>query len=346
LAGESKSGGLNFSTRKELQEWLESLPPEQGRWVAVAIAARAALRVLPLVETEVSVDDDEPKILFQRLTFAVFFATASARTAAKYPARANRLDLRRSAHAAADASLTTSIPIANAAARSASQAAGAAAEAARTNALTTFYGHASAAVADAAQASATVDDVQAAVSRDADIITWIGAAQELASEPLWPEGEPDWLEDCWWRLQRALPREDDWIVWIDWYNRRLEGVSDPEEIELIFATVPDRERKAGPAAANRWIKERLEELQKKDSSDPPRESAPAPQPIENLPSPFTFGRNVAGQITIVAGPQNTPVIVFPGDEDTLRHWLGIARKRSQRLIADLQAQKFHNVRTA
>ena len=45
-------------------------------------------------------------------------------------------------------------------------------------------------------------------------------------------------------------------------------MSDPEEIELVFATVPDKERKAGPATANKWIKERLEELQKKDSPPP------------------------------------------------------------------------------
>jgi hypothetical protein len=48
LADENKSGALKISSREELQAWLDSLPPEQGRWVAVAIAARAALRVVPL----------------------------------------------------------------------------------------------------------------------------------------------------------------------------------------------------------------------------------------------------------------------------------------------------------
>ena len=67
-------------------------------------------------------------------------------------------------------------------------------------------------------------------------------------------------------LQDGLPREDDWQVWIDWYDRRLEGVSDPEEIEFVFATVPDKEREAGPAAANKWIKERIDELRKRDET--------------------------------------------------------------------------------
>ncbi len=108
-----------------------------------------------------------------------------------------------------------------------------------------------------------------AVSRDANFIASGGTAQALASEPLMARrrtrlGRRSIGGDC----RTVLPREDDWQVWIDWYNRRLEGVSDPEEIELVFATVPDKERKAGPAAANKWIKERLEELQKKNSPPP------------------------------------------------------------------------------
>ena len=79
---------------------------------------------------------------------------------------------------------------------------------------------------------------------------------------------PDWHEEILANPAKALPRDGDWQVWIDWYNRRLEGVSDPEEIELVFATVPDKEREAGPAAANKWIKERLEELQKKSCRRP------------------------------------------------------------------------------
>jgi hypothetical protein len=53
-----------------------------------------------------------------------------------------------------------------------------------------------------------------------------------------------------------------------WYNRLLDGLSEPEEIELVFATVPDNARNAGPATANRWIKVWREELQKKDSAPP------------------------------------------------------------------------------
>jgi hypothetical protein len=299
LSDESKDGALKISSPEELENWLKSLPPEQGRWVAVAVAARAALRVAPLVGRNA-----ERERSFLNLAFVTFFAVASARAATKYPAHASRLDVRRAAHGSADASLSTSIPSANAAAGSASQAAGAAAEAARTTTLTTFYGHASAA-ADAASRAAnsastfsgaaynvaggydvaggyagSAPDVAiwSAVSADATFIVLGGSAQALASEPLWADSETDWSTLHWRLLQDALPREDDWQVWIDWYNRRLEGVSDPEEIELIFATVPDKEREAGPAAANKWINERLEEFR----------WHPTPNPSDGSPQDLDF----------------------------------------------------------
>jgi hypothetical protein len=103
------------------------------------------------------------------------------------------------------------------------------------------------------------------VTRDVNFIASGGAAPGLTARELWLDGQPVWTH-AYLRLlqpQPALPDNDDWKVWIDWYVRRLEGVSDPEEIELVFATIPDEVREAGPAAANRWIKERLEELQKK-----------------------------------------------------------------------------------
>jgi len=71
----------------------------------------------------------------------------------------------------------------------------------------------------------------------------------LASMPPWLDGAPDWAEENWKLLQGALPREDDWQVWIDWYNRRLHGVLETEEIEFVFASVPEEVRKTGPAAA-------------------------------------------------------------------------------------------------
>ena len=269
MADENKSGALEISSREELENWLERLPPEQGQWVAVAIAARAALRVVPLVAT-----DAKRGVSFEDLTFSVFFAAALARVAAVYPSRASEL---RAANAAANAAnVAFAKTAANAAAFAAFAAdaatfaadpfANAAAFAAApfTNAANAAANAANAAAfANAANANTLAGAANAlwsAVSRDANFIASVGTARALAREPLWSGIEPDWSTKHWKLLQDALPRENDWQVWIDWYERRRKGVSDPEEIEFVFATVPEKERSAGPAAANKWIKERLDKF--------------------------------------------------------------------------------------
>jgi hypothetical protein len=291
LAEESKDGALKISSPEELRNWLKSLPPEQGRWVDVAIAVRASLRVVPLVATHA-----KRGRAFENLTFAVFFATASARVAGKYPTRIKEpsADAAANIYAAANGYVDANGHLDNIAFSAAYAAANAASAAIATSiaevatAATSALDYATAAVVNAAAPPSYAifsADLWSGVSRDASFIDSGGAASLLTSEPLWP-GRPRWPSDAplwatqhWRRLQNALPRKDDWQVWIDWYNRRLEGVSDPEEIELVFATVPDKERKAGPAAANKWIKERLKELQKKDSPTPLPEPAPPPPEI-------------------------------------------------------------------
>ena len=106
------------------------------------------------------------------------------------------------------------------------------------------------------------------VSHDANLIVFGRSASDLASRPLWPDAAPPWATDHWGRLCDALPRKDDWQVWIDWYQRRLDGVSEPEEIELVYASVPNEQWSKGPAAANRWIKLRLEQLKHKKVEKP------------------------------------------------------------------------------
>ena len=296
MADESKDDALKISSRKDLEGWLKSLPPEQRRGVALAVAARAALRVLPLFATDIwLLRDQVRKGRFSNSIFTTFFATAVARVGAQYP---NRTDtLRIYAESAADAAISVNFRAqVNAHIRQS------AVQAVRP----AMYVHANAIHVDAAVFSAdsvefatfavktAARDYQASldtfltfgeptppvtksafksiwesVSRDANFMGSGGMAEALASKTLWPDGAPEWAEVWWRRLQETLPREDEWQVWIDWYNRRLNGVSDQEEIELVFATVPDKEREAGPAAANKWIKARLEELQKKESPAPP-----------------------------------------------------------------------------
>jgi hypothetical protein len=66
-----------------------------------------------------------------------------------------------------------------------------------------------------------------------------------------------WASDAWARLRATLPKDEDWDVWIDWYEERLRGGSRGEDYELIFASVPQEDWDKGPAAINGWIREHL-----------------------------------------------------------------------------------------
>jgi hypothetical protein len=59
-------------------------------------------------------------------------------------------------------------------------------------------------------------------------------------------------------LKRA---DQDWAVWFSWYQRRVEGrkLSVSDDIERVYAEVPDSLWNDGPVPVNRWIKDRLAE---------------------------------------------------------------------------------------
>ena len=59
--------------------------------------------------------------------------------------------------------------------------------------------------------------------------------------PLWTGDAPNWAKDAWASIQETLPKDEDWEVWIDWYEERLRGGSRGEAYELVFASVPQEE---------------------------------------------------------------------------------------------------------
>ena len=273
LASDGQRGTeLELDDRNTLEGWLKAEGPD----VVVAIAARAALRVAPLVVRAGRKTMDAKNVsAFLVLTGAAFRANALARVAGKYPARANEL------HAAACAAAAR-VAAARAAARAASTnatallavaaalaaalaAADAAARAAPSAAPLAgpFAAPVAAPFAGAARAAPFVAAIAAAdaavrmeIRSDALALLEAGA-YKLADLRLWSHGRPDWAEDSWEELKAALPQDEDWDVWIDWYEDRLRGRSRGEAYELTFASVPLDVWDQGPAAANAWIREHL-----------------------------------------------------------------------------------------
>ncbi|MFZ3180681.1 MAG: hypothetical protein WA156_10835 [Methylocystis silviterrae] len=318
-------GELSFTNREELEAWLKPQPRE----VSVVIAARAALRILPLLHRFTKVNPRH----FATLIFASFWASALARVAAKYPTRAS--DLRSAAAAYA-------------AGRSAATAAYAPRAAHADYTLIVRVARAATTAADdvdfAADAARTVDfdasAVWAAVTADASRLLSVGPVV-LAGEKLWPGGEPAWSQRARRDMQTALS-EPHWRPWLDWYRRRLDGLEAPEEIEMLFATLPVDPREKDVAEQNAELARRIAELKKfSGDGEGSHEPKPLPNPVENISAPFDFGWNAAHRVAVVAGPQNTPIFPFAGSDRDHHDRLDACRKTVERLIADLAAQRFN-----
>jgi hypothetical protein len=251
---------INNRESLELWLWLHSSR------VAVAIAVRAVLRVLPQASLRLrerrSVEDLSE--FFSR-TAAIFRATALARVAGKDPSQAKKLDNFAANRAAAAAFAATRAAAENDAraadaealksSANSAVAAFAALRAARVNCADSDRTQ-DAASAAFASASAAPTDIWDVIQADIGARRKVNAAA-LMDLPLWPQEAPDWTREAWVRLRSHLPPGQDWNVWIDWYEDRLRGGSRGEAYELVFARVPREVWDGGPAAANAWIEGRL-----------------------------------------------------------------------------------------
>ena len=100
-----------------------------------------------------------------------------------------------------------------------------------------------------------------AVSWDAERLPaeWRGTggaallAAGLHARPLWPKGAPPQAGRAWTDLKTALPTDEDWWVWTDWYENHLAGRPPDQSLDFARMTIPDQDWEHGPKHVNAII---------------------------------------------------------------------------------------------
>jgi hypothetical protein len=279
---------VEIKNRDALEAWLRKQPRE----VSIAFAARAALRILPIVKGETSAVSS---LIPGAILVPAFRATAVSWAAARYPAHAIKFST---------AALTAQ-------SFSTARHANTASLAAATAALASDAAHAAitAAAATAVAALELADDALnrtfwAAVSTDAMHVEENETASILAGSSLWRYGQPVHLQSSWQQVKAALlAAKQDWEVWTLWYDDRLEGRVRDEELELAYVRIEEALWNQGPAIVNAEIKRRIEELEPPQSHT--QESKRSPVGLSLLDGIFVPG------LTDSQDPEPSPVPEIP-----------------------------------
>lgn len=240
----------NLENPTDVEIWLK----DQSREVSIAVASRAAMRVFPLIVRATPSRGSstwETGILLRTFrTMAVSWAAAS------YLNHDN--DLRVYALDAANAGHAATVPIQSTYPSSA-HAATAAAHAADAAASSDAGVGASYALANVTYAATATDAVKHASAFDDDTIVIESGETTpvLCRLPLWSSTKPIWFVEYWQNLQKILSSEgledENWQVWTNWFNARINGAPANEKLELARATIEDEIWQQGPKVVNAHI---------------------------------------------------------------------------------------------
>lgn len=256
--------------RESLKAWFQLLPTgtaverDGARLLAVALAHRAAMRVLPIV-VETPSDEQSPNRNFEEIT--VFRQNLIAGVAATNPSPKSRSAAAAMVAAASvysQSDLTAPSYTIRAAAEALSTAAAASSPAAFFNHAATAAEMASAAFANFAYGPEGYG-MNAAYAADiagtamwsavrADCVVW-EARRSLECIPLWSVGSS--LVDLWRGIREdVLARGPDWAFWVDWYEKALKG--EPQDwggLLTDIALIPREEWDKGADHVNALIAE-------------------------------------------------------------------------------------------
>jgi hypothetical protein len=278
---------IDSRNEKELTEWLRRQSPRAN----IVFAARAALRVLPKLaydQTGSSLDKSGqvwPQKVDSEVVLMAFRAVAVALTTAEF--WKHRKSLTKFADLAADEALgmeelVGTNPYGTAMTNMVLEVAAQAAEAVVRDdsfkiAKAFQVGNKIAKPevierddlgkvdypADVVAFGKDPDAYANAAQADIEVITSWGPRQ-VAGNSIWPNGQPIWSYDAWFLLKKDLLKlNQDWRVWIDWYEARLHGRKErSEEVELAFVNIADEVWRRGSKAINAEIARKIDALSK------------------------------------------------------------------------------------
>lgn len=236
------------------------------REVAVILAARAALRVAPVLGGP---SGQQVEGYTDRIVLPLFRGLASAWVAGTWPARRNELSVPASlasrAVSAAAFSAAKLGPGVSDAARSI-RAAAFAADGARTSAARSF-------AADATRAAVYASaDANNAFASDVDIFR---QEQRIGNAPLWLGSASDRIRWEWKQLKSCLISQGQgWEVWTEWYEARLRGDPGNEDLEVARVMIAEEVWSAGPEVVNAHIKELIQSYRPQVPTVPDQVLAP------------------------------------------------------------------------
>jgi hypothetical protein len=318
-----------------LRAWIVKQPYQ----VSIAYAARAALRALPGVAAMLDTQAGNAGDVRSSILLPGFRAAAVAWVSSKYPARAT--NLRPAAASAAEAAFVAASNIGFADDASACLAAGrAAAAAARAAADSSATATAAARSLEAALTSVRkmpspfIEFELAGAAADMDAFDKGVTSTEIMGRELWLNGVPAAIQSEWRRLETALlETAENWDVWTQWYQSRLQGHPASESLEIARVRLPLNIWARGPRIVNAQIKQLIRD-------DEARRANPQPMPLDNIPSPFAFRVSEGGTIALVASSANWPSLPHKSSKQDHAARLDVCRTLARDLISDLEARKF------
>lgn len=240
---------IDFSNPEERERWLQTQPVE----VAMVIAARAALRAVPVLS--LARDSTGSRLTRRKMILRAYRAVAAAWAVSAFPGRRDALTNAARKAISGLGDVRAAPP----------ERAAAYALAALLESSTEIPARAATAVGYALDAAGekgqlAFDNMLAAIETDANLLRGRFSPVTVATSQLWPTRPPEWVRESWEELKNALIAENEgWHVWSLWYEARMFGDVIRQELEVARVLIPDEIWHQEPRVLNTRIQDLVDE---------------------------------------------------------------------------------------